>query len=381
VVTRPQNRPLPMNQRLESEITSVLSKVPIVKNLARKKFVGLFVLGLIKSRNVQFCEVAQHLKDGPKLSSNEVRIQDFFREVDLDYFCVALLLLQLLPPKKKLRLCIDRTEWDFGGCQVNILMVVAGCGDHQLPLYWELLDNKSGNSSTRDRKDIVELCVGLVGRERIGYIVGDREFVGRSWFKYLKDNHIAFVVRLPKHHSVQRPGRGACRIESLGLRTDRPLVVKGCLVDGVVADVWAKRLSGGDILYLLGTVNAEFMGQLYAKRWTVETCFQGLKGRGFDLEKTHLKCFKKIKKLIALVAIAHAVCGSMGIYFHRKVQKIKKKKHGYKPNSFVRKGINLVREMFRGAAALDAAVENRILSLLRWIKIQVAHYQPLKKAG
>jgi hypothetical protein len=99
-----------MNSRLESEITGVLSKIPIVRNLSRKKFIGLFVLGLIKSRNVQFCEVAHHLNNEAKLSSNEVRIQDFFREVDIDYFYVALLLLQFLPAKKKLRLCIDRTE-------------------------------------------------------------------------------------------------------------------------------------------------------------------------------------------------------------------------------------------------------------------------------
>ena len=133
-----------MNLRLASEITGVLSKIPIVRNLSRKKFIGLFVLGLIKSRNVQFCEVAQHLNNEAKLSSNEVRIQDFFREVDIDYFYLALLLLQFLSAKKKLRLCIDRTEWDFGSCQINILMVVVGCGDYQLPLYWEMLDNKTG---------------------------------------------------------------------------------------------------------------------------------------------------------------------------------------------------------------------------------------------
>jgi hypothetical protein len=60
-------------------------------------------------------------------------------------------------------------------------MVVVSCGDYQLPLYWEMLDNKSGNSSTQDRKDIVKLCVDLIGKERIGYIVGDREFIGHSW--------------------------------------------------------------------------------------------------------------------------------------------------------------------------------------------------------
>lgn len=154
------------------------------------------------------------MNNSTKLSSNEVRIQDFFREVDIDYFCVALLLLHLLPPKKKLRLCIDRTEWDFGCCQINILMVMVGCGDYQLPLYWEMLDNKSGNSSTQDRKDIVKLCVDLIGKDRIGYIVGDREFIGHSWIKYLKDNDIFFLMRLPKHHLI---GSSVKVVERLGL--------------------------------------------------------------------------------------------------------------------------------------------------------------------
>jgi transposase len=311
------------------------------------------------------------------MSSNEVRIQDFFREVDIDYFYVALLLLQFLPAKKKLRLCIDRTEWDFGSCQINILMIVVGCGDYQLPLYWELLDNRSGNSSTENRKDIVKLCVDLLGKDRIGYIVGDREFVGHSWFKYLKDNGISFVMRLPKHHSIQSQDGSIFKIESLNLPADKPLILKDCLVDGVVADVWIKKLSNGDFLYLLGTVNSDFIGQLYAKRWTVETCFQGLKGRGFDIEKTHLKCLKKVKKLIALVAIAYAICGSTGIYFHKKVQKIKKKKHGYKSNSFVRKGLNIIREQFRHAVLPSLAFEKKIFGFLRWLKIQMTHYQAL----
>lgn len=77
--------------------------------------------------------------------------------------------------------------------------------------------------------------------------------------KYLKDNDINFVMRLPKHHLIQRQDGSICKIESLNSRTDRPLILKGCLVDGVVADVWVKELSDGDFLYLLGTVNAEFM--------------------------------------------------------------------------------------------------------------------------
>ncbi|RIY04253.1 transposase, partial [Hymenobacter rubripertinctus] len=100
---------------------------------------------------MQFCEVAQHLNDAVKPASNETRIQDFFRQTDLDYRLLAHFLLTLLPTTGKLRLCLDRTEWDFGRCQVNILLVTIGRGELQLPLYWELLDNRSGNSSAADR--------------------------------------------------------------------------------------------------------------------------------------------------------------------------------------------------------------------------------------
>jgi hypothetical protein len=289
VATKLQKNTLPMNQRLTDEITSVLSKAQIVKNLARKKFFGLFIFGLIKSRKVQFCEIAHHLNDEVKLISNEIRIQDFFREVEIDYQQVAVLLLCLLPAKEKVRVCIDRTEWDFGKRQFNILLIVVGCGDFQIPLYWELLDNNSGNSSTQDRKDLLELCLIVLGKERIGYIVGDREFVGHSWIKYLKDNGIAFVMRLPKHHLITRLDGSVLKIEQLDLGLDKALILKDCLVDGVVGNVWVKRLETGDFLFLLGTVNAEFMGQLYRKRWTIETVFQSFKGRGFDLESTHLQ--------------------------------------------------------------------------------------------
>ena len=172
-----------MKQSFESEITRVLGKVPIVKNLARRKFIFQFVVGLIKSRNVQFYQVAHHLNDKAKLTSNQVRIQDFLRETDLDYHFVSVLLVSLLPAKGKVRLCIDRTEWDFGSCQVNVLMVLAGSGSMQVPLYWELLDNKSGNSSAQDRIELLKLCVALVGKERIGLVIGDREFVAHKWVK------------------------------------------------------------------------------------------------------------------------------------------------------------------------------------------------------
>jgi hypothetical protein len=370
-----------MKQSFVEQISKSLAKVPIVGNLARKKFIILFILGLIKSRNIQFCEIAQHLNDEAKLSSNEVRIQDFFREVELDYFYVAVLLVSLLPKKGKLRLCIDRTEWDLGACQVNILMIVAGNGSMQVPIYWELLDNKSGNSSSDDRIELLELCVALLGKERIGLVIGDREFVGHKWMKYLKDNGLQFVMRLPKHHLIQRLNGEVVSVDQLCFSGQAPLLLKDCLVDGIWADVWVKPLEAGEYLFLLGTAKVEFFGQFYRKRWSIETCFQSFKERGFNLEKTHLQDFTKLKKLVALVSIAYSFCSSIGIYFHRKVKKIKSKNHGYKANSFTRKGIDFLREITRPSQTLPAAFLLRLNALFRWILYQLTHYQSLKKAG
>lgn len=370
-----------MKQSLTAEVTEILSNVPIVKNLARKKFISQFVLGLIQSRNVQFCQVAQHLNDKAKVACNEVRIQDFFREVDLNYHYVAMLLLSLLPKGKKLRLCIDRTEWDFGMHQVNILMVVVGYRDFTVPLYWEMLDNNSGNSSCEQRNDLLGLCIGLMGTERIGLVIGDREFVGHRWLKYLKDRGIHFVMRLPKHHTIHRLDGRIQTVTTLALSENKPLALCDCLVNGVVGHVWVMLLENGDYLFLFGTVEVKFIGQLYRKRWSIEACFQNMKKRGFDLEDTHLQDDGKLKKLVALVSLAYAFCASLGIYYHQKVEEIKKKNHGYKANSFVRKGIDLIQEWFRDNNDMPDKVLGRFLCFIRYIRMIIPQYQLLKIVG
>ena len=169
-----------MKQYFAAKITTLLQQAPFVRHLSRQKFVGQFILGLIQGRNVQFGEVAQHLNDVVKPASNETRSQDFFREANLDYARVAQLLLSALPPQGKLRLCLDRTEWDFGRCQVHILLVTAGTDEAHVPLYWYLPDNHSGNSNAADRIAVRDACLALPGRERVEFVVGDREFIGHT---------------------------------------------------------------------------------------------------------------------------------------------------------------------------------------------------------
>ena len=364
-----------MKQCLIDKITIVLQRVPVVAHLARKKFVARFLIGLIKSRKVQFCEIAHHLNDVVKPASNETRIQNFFRHVALDYTALALVLVSLLPRHVKLRLCVDRTEWDFGKCQVNILLVTVGHGDLHWPLCWELLDNKSGNSNAADRIRLLDFCLQVLGRHRIGLVVGDREFVGHTWFKYLKENGLQFVMRVPKHHQLTDREGGRQDIRAWDLQPGQGRQLAECQVDGVWGAAQVTALAGGEYLFLFGTVPAAFMGPFYRKRWTIEACFQNLKGRGFDLRSSHLQCRDKLKKLLALVSLAYALCLSLGNYYHRKVKNIAIKKHGRKSTSFSRRGLDVIREITRpGPNALQQWIA-RLEVLVRWILSQVAYLQ------
>jgi hypothetical protein len=360
-----------MKQYCCAEVTAILDMVPLVKNLARKKFIVLFVLAMIKTRAVQFCEVAQALNDEVKASSNETRIQDFFREVELDYQQLAVLLAMFLPKRGKVTLCIDRTEWDFGKCQVNILMIIVRCRHISVPLYFEMLDNNSGNSNTDDRIDLLKKCSRLLGK-RIGLFLADREFIGHRWLKYLKDHGIHFCVRVPKHHKITRQSgldESIHDVEQL-LEGRKCVRLTGCMVDGIWANVYAKRLSDGDFLFLLGTVKTELLAQMYKKRWRIECFFQNIKTRGFNLEDTHLHDLEKLKKLVALISIAYAMVANIGLHEGLKGEGIEVKNHGYKANSFSRKGIDVVREGLRRVWKRNFQIFlDWVLRFLRWMQI------------
>lgn len=315
-----------MKDFISSKIRDLFLEIPLATNLARQKFISEFIFGLIKSRNVQFKEVGLHFTTDAKVASNERRIQAFFKDFEFDYAQVALLLVMFLP-KGKLSLSIDRTEWDFGSYQCNILMIVAKYDNTGIPIFWDLLDNKSGNSNIQHRKELLGKVISLIGKDRIGILVGDREFIGHEWLKYLKDNNIRFCMRMPKSHLITLANTDIYSAAELLLNRDERYY-EGCMIDGVWCNLMLKRLSDGNFLILAGNFPAKQLGGFYRRRWSIEVFFQSVKERGFNLENSHLKSSEKSKKLLVFVSIATGICINIGKRHHRKVQKVKTKKHG-----------------------------------------------------
>ena len=80
-------------------------------NLARVKFIMLFVKALCKVQTVCFQKLALAFDTQCKPSSSLRRIQRFMACHAFDSMLVARLVISMLPSRPPYRLAIDRTEW------------------------------------------------------------------------------------------------------------------------------------------------------------------------------------------------------------------------------------------------------------------------------
>jgi hypothetical protein len=74
-----------------------------------------------------------------------------------------------------------------------------------IPVVWIVL-SKSGASNTSERATVMETFLDLFGAQNVAWLLGDREFVGREWFRFLKRRRIKFQMRL-RRDTLVRNGR------------------------------------------------------------------------------------------------------------------------------------------------------------------------------
>lgn len=352
-----------------TNLYELIRNLGIIKHKKRQEFLCSLIVGMIKSRSVQFSEVADKIDKPIQLSSIERRIQDFFQKVGFDYSQLILFFLSFIH-HDGLILSIDRTEWDFGKTQINILCVVVSIGKMAVPLYFEMLDNNSGNSNALDRIDLFKGLVKQVGMERIKVLIMDREFIGHKWLKWLKGQGIDFCVRVPKHHKITLAEGSLTKAEELfsGVKS---LHLTDVVVDKVVVNLFLGYDRCGELLYLIGTLPSNQLPATYKKRWSIEVFFQALKGRGFNLEESRLRSIDKYKKLFAVVSMAYTLCWATGIEAGRK-EPVRCKNHGYPQYSVFRRGLNKWRAFFKS---------NHCPMVGQAINLAIARAGPLKTVG
>lgn len=352
-----------MTSNIRSMEQTLLENLPW--NKARIKFVVRFLLALYAVQTVNLSILATAFSGHAKEESNYKRLQRFLREFELPYAQLAEFVVKLLGVPGPYTLALDRTNWKVGVVHLNILLlsiVYRGVG---FPVVWIVLP-KAGNSDTVERETVIEIFINLFGAQNIACLLGDREFVGQRWFRFLKKHRIQFHMRL-RRDTLVRNARGklvqAWRLFA-ATRVNQMLVIPETRqMWGMDLYLSGCYLGSGEYLILVSPECSAEPHKEYKKRWGIETLFGALKSRGFNLEDTHIKDPERLARLLALLALAFTLAFVVGEW-QAQVKDLKLKKHGYPPKSIFRLGLNMLCRLVTNLEHCDLVGWNRVIKLL-----------------
>ena len=171
-------------------------------NKARIKFVARFLLALYSQRTVNLARLATAFAGQASEAAHDKRLQRFLHSFEVPYAQVARLVVKLLGAPGPYTLALDRTNWQIGAVDINILLLSIVWHDIGFPLVWFVLPH-AGNCDTTERITLLTIFIDLFGVENIQCLLGDREFVGKAWFTFLKTKRIPFQMRLKKDTRVK----------------------------------------------------------------------------------------------------------------------------------------------------------------------------------
>ena len=257
---------------------------------------------------------------------------------------------------------MDRTNWRWGKKNINLLVLSACYKGVAIPLYCIALDKK-GNSDTSERIQLIDYFIEGFGRKKIACLLGDREFIGEDWFKYLRNLKIPFDMRVKKNHVTTNSRGLEVSINALfyGLKVDEFSALQGKRkLMGQELYLSALRLKDGELLILASSEDPEGALTRYARRWEIETLFSCLKGKGFNFEDTRITELERIESMMAVLSIAFAWAHKVGDWRHKNQKPIKAKKHGRLSVSYFRYGLDWIRQALLAGQSRIAQLEQTI---------------------
>lgn len=315
-------------------------------NKARVRLISMVIIALCKVQTVSFHKLALAFDSTSTSDSSLRRLRRFIAGFDLCGDLIARLIFGLLPEKTGLKLVIDRTNWQFGKQNINILMLGVAYRNVAFSLMFTMLDKK-GNSSSEERISLINRFIQLFGKDCIDCVMADREFVGEKWIGYLNRERIRYYIRIRNNFKVLLPHKGetipvSWLFNRLGvgesMRYPKIVEINGryCYLSATLS---RKRNEEPELLVIIRFNRNERSFLNYKERWQVETLFKSLKSSGFDIENTHLQDIRRIEKLLCLVMMALVWRYKVGDYLDRHVKPIPIKKHGHRAKSVFKYGL------------------------------------------
>ena len=330
-----------------SELKGILGQY-LLWNKARLDCFTRMLLSLFVTRTVNLSEIAVGMASIADVSSRYKRLQRFFRHFSINYDVIAKLIFNLFFSGKKVYLTIDRTNWFWGKAKINILTLAVAYEGVAIPLFWCLL-NKAGNATAQEHQSMIDKFIKIFGHHNIIGVLGDREFATGHLFNFLNKRKIPFYIRIKEGSSACIKTKKFSSAKRLfahlgpGEKSEFQMMV---WLYGQKVFLAGSRSERGELMIIATNQNPINAISIYLRRWEIETLFSCLKGRGFRFEQTHLTNQDRIKKMMAVLAIAFCWAHKTGEW-RASIKPIRLCRHcdSRRPqNSYFRAGLDVIRE-------------------------------------
>lgn len=341
-----------MQELLTKALSTTIENHIALWRTRRETLVWLVTL-IIRTGTVSLWRLAGHVDTRAQTLSVHRRFERFFQHVRLEEACIARLIVHLMGLSgKPWHLALDRTNWKFGRCHINILMLGIVHGKVCIPLFWVLL-GKAGNSNARERTELMAQMIKVFPKQPIASLSGDREFIGESWMNWLHKQGIPFVLRLKENMFVWNEEHVPVRLSAHAgrLKKRQSRILKGTWYLGreqakaaTPVKIAMMRLKTGEMLIVAASrIRIKTALPIYRNRWGIETLFSCLKTRGLGLEDTHMTNPLKLATLMAILALAFCLAYKAGLWAAR-LKPLRQKAHGRLQRSIFALGLNALRK-------------------------------------
>jgi len=317
------------SERLYKAVSDIIDEM--LPDMLKENRITLaqMITGILLGKNVQFRKISQKIRYRGKKPSLIDKFRRFVRNknisVGVEYApFAALILAALCRCQARLVLIIDSTKIG-GGCLC--LMVSILYHGRALPLCWLVYKGKKGHCSMETQLKLLKAVQALLPENAPPVILlGDGEFDGSEVVDWLeKETDWTYACRTASDTLVFYDGRW------IALR-DLPVQEGQDAFFSQVLFTQSRQVGPVNILafwnekencHWFVVTNFETQAEAkkwFAKRFTIETLFSDVKGRGFNLDKTRLFNPERVSRLILATAMAYVFTIFLGVSLIRSGQ-------------------------------------------------------------
>lgn len=286
----------------------------------RINILATIVAGILQGGDSRISQIAQSINEGRrKQESSKKQVSRFVKNEHISYKRYYLpfvnKILEMLSQSGELVFAIDGSTVG-SGCMALMFSVIYK--NRAIPIVWQVYRRKKGHFAEQVHIDLLNELKTLVPSGCRVCIVGDGEFDGCQWQSDIAAMGWDYVLRTATNMQIENSYGDSYQPKTVLTEAGEEYFDEDVLM--------SKKRYGPVNLYithgqgyespLIVVTNLDYgevIKQFYMKRFLIETFFRDTKSKGFNLQKSGLRCPNKIARLMIAICIAYVICILAGI--------------------------------------------------------------------